>query len=132
MDTFDWVSIQPSQPKQAILQIGFDLNLFFSRRSFTVSACPCPFLNQGTTHFINPTTHLVFFKISLSPSTSVFPRYLLIKNLSSKQQPLIKVSLTFPGTITRFSFHHNQHVRHIPERIVPASSFGIIPRSAET
>ena len=37
-----------------------------------------------------------------------------------------------PDTITRFPFHRNQHVRHLPERIVPATSFGIIPRSAET
>ena len=76
--------------------------------------------------------HLALSKISLSPSTSVFPRYLPIKNLSSKQHPSIKRPFTFPGTITRFPFHRNQHVRHLPERIVPATSFSIIPRSAET
>ena len=30
MDTYGWVSIQPSQPKQAILRTGFDFNVFFS------------------------------------------------------------------------------------------------------
>ena len=39
MDTYGWVSIQPSQPKQAILRTGFDFNVFFSG-FFTVSACP--------------------------------------------------------------------------------------------
>ena len=39
MDTYGWVSIQPSQPKQAIPRTGFDLNVFFSG-IFTVSACP--------------------------------------------------------------------------------------------
>ena len=31
MDTYGWVSIQPSQPKQAIFRIGFNVNVFFSR-----------------------------------------------------------------------------------------------------
>ena len=30
MDTYGWVSIQPSQPKQAIMRTGFDFNVFFS------------------------------------------------------------------------------------------------------
>ena len=30
MDTYGWVSIQPSQPKQAIFRTGFDFNVFFS------------------------------------------------------------------------------------------------------
>ena len=30
MDTYGWVSIQPSQPKQAILRTGFDFNVFFN------------------------------------------------------------------------------------------------------
>ena len=30
MDTYGWVSTQPSQPKQAILRTGFDFNVFFS------------------------------------------------------------------------------------------------------
>ena len=30
MDTSGWVSIQPSQPKQAILRTDFDFNVFFS------------------------------------------------------------------------------------------------------
>jgi len=32
MDTYGWVSIQPSQPKQAIFRTGFDFNVFFSGR----------------------------------------------------------------------------------------------------
>ena len=29
MDAYDWESIQPSQPKEAILWTGFDFNFFF-------------------------------------------------------------------------------------------------------
>ena len=30
MDSYGWVLIQPSQPKQAIIRTGFDFNVFFS------------------------------------------------------------------------------------------------------
>ena len=49
MGTYGWVSIQPSQPKQAILRTGFDFNVFFSG-FFTVSACPVAYAPLDLMH----------------------------------------------------------------------------------
>ena len=49
MDFYGWVSVQPSQPKQAILRTGFDFNVFFSG-IFTVSACPVAYAPLDLMH----------------------------------------------------------------------------------
>ena len=49
MDTYGWVSIQLSQPKQAILRTSFDFDVFFSGL-FRVLACPVAYAPLDLMH----------------------------------------------------------------------------------